>query len=174
MNTQKDTLKSLEEALRLSPDNIPLQLLYIDNLILLKIFDKAEEELNKLIKSDIENQEYRFRLANLYYSNNEISKGIVLIESLVKEGKASTDITLLYIKLLISENEIEEAASVFNKLRKTSPDVRDASSGGGTKIIRSNLPGRLKAGSRCQGAFVAARIKTPSFELLRPSISIKN
>src|SRR5581483_5663789 len=42
------------------------------------------------------------------------------------------------------------------------------------KTIRSNRPGRRKALSMCQGALVAARISTPSFDPSTPSSSLRN
>ena len=52
--------------------------------------------------------------------------------------------------------------------------VPPAISGGGTNTIRSKRPGRRNAMSRCQGAFVAARISTPSFDKFTPSSSERN
>ena len=55
------------------------------------------------------------------------------------------------------------------------PDrVAVLASGGGTNSRRSKRPGRRNAASRCHGAFVAARIRMPSFDCSSPSISARN
>jgi transitional endoplasmic reticulum ATPase len=121
------TLKSLREALQLSPDNLPLRSLYIENLLKAGQNEEARDELKGLVKKQPENTHFRFLLAGIYLQRLETTKGIVLIEDLVKSGKAPNEVTQLYIKLHIEEKRYDIAAKVYRELLLNSPACRDES-----------------------------------------------
>ncbi len=119
------TLKSLREALRVSPDNLPLRTLYVDNLLKAGKTCEAKKELEKLVINHPENTQFRFQLAGIYYQRLEISRGIVLIEDLVKSGNASNEIIKLYVKLLIEEKKGDAAAETYRRMVLDNPSARD-------------------------------------------------
>ncbi len=120
-------LKSLQEAVALSPENIPLREIYVDNLIKAGKTSTAMEELKGLVQKQPENTHFRFLLAQIYFQRLETSKGIVLIEGLVNSGHASPEIITLYIKLLNEEKRFNQAARVFTEYKTENPSFQDDS-----------------------------------------------
>lgn len=110
------TIESLRQALVVSPDNLPLRNLYVDNLVKSGMTDEALSELISLLRKYPENEHYRLLLAGIYYRRFEISKGIVIVEEFVKNGKASYDMVKLYINLLIKEDRPDVAAKMYREL----------------------------------------------------------
>ncbi len=129
-------LNALRDALRVSPDNIPLRSLYVENLLKLGRTDEAMEELKSLVKANPANAGFRFQLARIYFQRLETSKAMVLIEDLATSGNAPTDILILYIRLLVEEKRFDLAASAYRGLRARFPAVRD-------EDIEARLKGRL-------------------------------
>jgi transitional endoplasmic reticulum ATPase len=89
--------------------------------------DEAMEELKNLVKSHPENTQFRFFLARIYLQRLETSKGIVLIDELVKSGNAPIEVILIYIKLLMEEKSLDKAAEAYHNLILRSPACRDES-----------------------------------------------
>jgi tetratricopeptide (TPR) repeat protein len=119
------TLKSLQEAIHYSPDNLPLRTLYVDKLIRAGKSEDAMEELKGLVKLYPDNIQFRFLLSKIYLQRLEPSKGIVLIEGLVGSGRASAETTHLYIQLLIEGKMFYLAAAVYRDMIIRSPACRD-------------------------------------------------
>lgn len=118
-------LKALRDALQVSPENVPLRTLYVENLLKLGNVDEAMGELKALVKSHPENSNFRYLLAGIYFQRLETSKAMVLIEDIVASKDASKDILLLYVKILVEERKFGVAASAYRELRAKFPAARD-------------------------------------------------
>jgi SpoVK/Ycf46/Vps4 family AAA+-type ATPase len=118
-------LKAFEEALRVSPDNLPLRSLYVDSLIKAGRATEAMEGLKILISHQPQNPDHKLKLAQIYYQRLETGKAIVLIEDLVKSGNASDDIVTLYIALLLEEKNYAAAADVYQEMVSKTPSLRN-------------------------------------------------
>ena len=86
------TINSLREALRICPDNVPLRGLYAENLLKAGKIEEARDELEILIKSDPQDTHFRILLAQICLERLETSKGIVLIEDMVRAGNAPDEV----------------------------------------------------------------------------------
>jgi transitional endoplasmic reticulum ATPase len=118
-------VEALKEALRISPDNIPLRKIYVDNLLKAGREDDALEELKTLLKAEPGNLEFKYLMAVVYYHRLEITKAIVLIEDIVKTPEPREDFIVLYLKLLIEEKSWNKASKIYAVLKERNPGFYD-------------------------------------------------
>ncbi|MEL7001825.1 MAG: tetratricopeptide repeat protein, partial [Bacteroidota bacterium] len=78
----ENTIKSLREALSLSPDNAPLRLHLAETLIHMNQLDEAEKEFQTILSKE-DNAKAKFGLARVYYSKEQYSTCNVILEELI-------------------------------------------------------------------------------------------
>jgi transitional endoplasmic reticulum ATPase len=134
----ENVLRSLKEAVSISPDNIPLRMIYVDNLLKAGKTNESVDELRYLVQKQPDNARFRFQLAQVYLQRLETSKGIVLIEELVNSGTASHETVDLYIKLLNEEKRFEQAARIYQDYRIKDPSYQNETIENQLKAILDN------------------------------------
>jgi transitional endoplasmic reticulum ATPase len=118
------TIESLREALKHSPDNVPLRLMLADNLLLLNRFDEAEQEYSTVIKSSGD-PKATIGLAKVFYKKGNYSACNVVLESLIEKDPKQIDALVLYARGLIKENELSKAISIYQRVLVLSPEFTD-------------------------------------------------
>ena len=97
-------LESLLEALKLSPNNIPLKfqvaLLYLKNMQ----YVEAEKHLLDIINLDSSHLDAKFELANCFYKQDKISATEILLEELIERDSQVRFLELLCYCQLKHEN----------------------------------------------------------------------
>ena len=78
-------LDSLREALALSPQNIPLLLLFGQTCLDELNFDQARAAFDRVLRHDPANAEAKLGIAAALYLSGNISEAVVRTEALVKE-----------------------------------------------------------------------------------------
>lgn len=117
-------IESLREALALSPDNIPLQLMLADALLQANRLDEAEKEFLGVLRKQ-SNNKARLGLADVYFRTANYSASNVLLEEALEEEPDNADLLLLHAKALMMEQNIQQAIEVYKKLLRIAPHKND-------------------------------------------------
>lgn len=119
-----NTIESLREALKFSPDNIPLRLHLAQTLLSLSKFDEAETEFQQILAQE-NNEKAKFGLATIYYNRGEYSTCNVILEELIKSDTTDVGILVLYTRALLKENEISQAIEAYQRVLAIIPNFED-------------------------------------------------
>ena len=119
-----NTIESLREALKVSPNNIPLKLHLANILVHAERLDEAEKEFSELITLT-DDAESKTGLANVFYLKGEYSKCNVILETLIHNENNDFDTLILYAKALIKEKSLEKAKEVYALALSQNPGFRD-------------------------------------------------
>src|SRR5688500_2470760 len=98
-----NTIDSLREALKHSPDNIPLRLLLADTLVTLSRLEEAETEYSTLLKITNDNKA-KVGLAKVFFMKGSYSACNVILEEVIDNGTSDISVFTLYAKGLVKEN----------------------------------------------------------------------
>lgn len=122
MNDQ--TIESLREALKHSPDNIPLRQILADALLTLNKLDEAEIEFTKLVKLT---NDYRAKvgLAKVFYKKASYSACNVILEEVIEKGSIDIEVFTLYAKGLFKENSVAKAIDAYKRALEINPEYFD-------------------------------------------------
>ncbi len=119
-----DHIKSLREALKLSPQNIPLKQLLADLLLELNRLDEAETEYLSILRNN-PTQDAKTGLASVYFKKGKFSASIVILEELIQSGISNSQAHLLYAKSLFEENQISQSIIAYKKALELDPSSYD-------------------------------------------------
>ncbi len=119
-----NSIESLREALKVSPNNIPLKLHLANILVHAERLDEAEKEFSELITLT-DDAESKTGLANVFYLKGEYSKCNVILETLIHNENNDFDTLILYAKALIKEKSLEKAKEVYALALSQNPGFRD-------------------------------------------------
>lgn len=119
-----NTINSLREALKFSPNNIPLKLHLAETLLEQYMLDEAATEFQELLELE-DNQTAQEGLAKVFFLQKQFSKCNVIIEGLLESGDVSFDTLIIYSKALLKENEIEQALEVYKTAIDRNPSYQD-------------------------------------------------
>lgn len=125
MATGDETLRALREALRLSPENIPLRQLIADTLLRQGRFEEAETEYREALSLSPQNQQLKIGLARAFYEQGKNSAALVVIEDLIQNPGPPAHAYLLHARLLLRVGEVDQAAREYRKAVNVDPSVAD-------------------------------------------------
>ncbi len=120
-----DSITNLREALKFSPDNIPLKQLLAETLLAANRLEEAEVEYSGLLKLSPD-KKYKAGLAKTFFLKGEFSKCNVILEEIIDNGQADFDIYLLHAKALVKENSFVRAIDSYKKALAINPKFLDA------------------------------------------------
>ncbi len=120
----ENTIQGIREALKHSPDNIPLRMLLAENLLALNRLEEAEAEYTTILKtsSDLRAKQ---GLAKVYFRKGNYSACNVILEEVIDEGNSDIDLFVLYAKALLKENSISKARDIYSKVLSIDPNYTD-------------------------------------------------
>ncbi len=81
---EHEEVKSLREALRLSPNNIPLRQHLADTLLKCGLAEQAEKEYRYALTLAPDNPHLKLGLARAFFQQGKNSHALVIVEDLVK------------------------------------------------------------------------------------------
>lgn len=119
-----DSIKNLREALRFSPENIPLRLHLAETLLSCHELAEAQTEYETILKQSDEPRA-KFGLARVFFLQNELSKCNVILEELLESFPRNQEYLLLYVKALTREEAIDQAIDYYQQLLELDPDFQD-------------------------------------------------
>jgi transitional endoplasmic reticulum ATPase len=119
-----NSINNLREALKVSPNNIPLKQHLAEMLLKSNRLDEAETEYAELVKisGDIKS---KLGLANTFYLKSAFSKCNVILETMIDEDCKDIDVMILYTRALMKERAISKAIDMYKKVLKADPTFQD-------------------------------------------------
>src|ERR1044072_3100876 len=119
-----ESINSLREALKFSPDNIPLRQHLADVLLKANRLDEAETEYAELARMSNTHQ-HKTALARVFFLKGEYSKCNVILEAVIEQHPGDIDAMLLHAKALLKEHDTAGAIEVYTKLLDHNPLFKD-------------------------------------------------
>lgn len=119
-----NTIESLREALKHSPDNAPLRQLLADTLLTLNKLDEAETEFSTLLKIS-NNHKAKLGLATVFFKKRSYSTCNVILEEIIEQGTSEISVYTLYAKGLLKEHSIPKAIEAYKKALEIDPKYFD-------------------------------------------------
>lgn len=120
----ESTINGLRDALKHSPDNLPLRQLLAENLLAMNRLEEAETEYTTLLKRN-NNTKARIGLAQVFFKKGSFSACNLILEGLMEEGRQDLEILTLYAKGLLKENAIAKAMETYRKVLALHPGFSD-------------------------------------------------
>ncbi len=131
-------LESLLEALKFSPNNIPLKLQVAKLYAQMGDFENCEKHLYEIIDLDATDKEAKYELANCFYKQGKIPAAEVLLEEIVRN---SNDIK--YIELLcycqLNQGNYLEAQESYKDILTINPSYTNEDFDRKLKVPSSNV-----------------------------------
>lgn len=119
-----DKIKNLKEALKHSPNNIPLKLYLAAAYFELNALEEAEKEYIEIL--GIENQpKAKYGLAEIYYKKEDYSTCNVILEEILDQEPEQFDYLLLYTRALVKEKDYAKALEIYKKIHQINPNFVD-------------------------------------------------
>lgn len=119
-----NTIDSLREALKHSPDNTPLRMLLADTLLTLNRLEEAEAEYSMLLKLTRDNKA-KIGLAKVFFKKGSYSACNVILEEVIDRGTSDINVFTLYAKGLLKENSIAKAIETYKQALVLDPNYFD-------------------------------------------------
>jgi SpoVK/Ycf46/Vps4 family AAA+-type ATPase len=118
-----ESIKSLLEAVQYSPDNVPLRLHLAELMLQEKMYAEASEQFSQTLQRSYGNTKAQLGLAACYYNLRKYSAAVVVYEQL--KDQMPVDAMLLYVRCLIKENSLQQAAGLYQRILVQMPGFKD-------------------------------------------------
>lgn len=118
------SINNLREALKFSPDNIPLRLHLAESLLALNRLEEAEVEYSLLLDITKDNKP-KIGMATIFYKRGEYSTCNVILEEIIDAGKQDLETLILHTRALLKENAVSKAIDVYKKALALNPGFQD-------------------------------------------------
>ncbi|MGB5983440.1 MAG: AAA family ATPase [Nonlabens sp.] len=120
----ENAIKSLRDALEISPDNIPLRLHLAQTLQQSQKLEEAQDEYEIVLQYQ-QSVAAQQGLAIIAYKLGNHSKAIVILESLIENGNEDLDTHLFYTRALLKSGDQGQSLEAYKKLLDLYPDFSD-------------------------------------------------
>jgi len=118
---------SLREAVRVSPDNVPLLLLFAEACVSELLPDEAVEAFQKAVALDPQHVEARLGLAKALHQAGKTSEAVVRVEALLFEVPTHAGAWLCLSRFLMAEGQRDQARESYEKSLKLPGGKQDVS-----------------------------------------------
>jgi ATP-dependent 26S proteasome regulatory subunit len=161
-----DPLQPLREALKLSPDNLPLRQHLADSLAGLSRYAEAEQEYRQALARDPDHAGLKVGLARVYFRQGKDGPALVIVEDLLKRPDTPAAVYLLHARLLYRASEVQRAVHQYRTAVDADPAVADADFAGllGIGAASENsevVDGRVRAASDDVGEGANVPVERP-------------
>jgi AAA+ superfamily predicted ATPase len=119
----QEMISSLQEALNVSPDNIPLRLHLADVLLNEKMYPEAVRQYKEVLGRNYGNNKARQGLAEAYYHEKKYSAAIIIFEELQDQLDLHGLVT--FVRCLIKERSFEAATEMYHRVLIMNPSFKD-------------------------------------------------
>ena len=120
----ENAINSLREALKISPNNIPLKQHLAEILLKLNRLEEAEQEYAELVQMNGSHTS-KLGLAKVFFLREEYSKCNVILEELIEEDNADFEGLILYAKALLREQSVSKALEIYQQALSLNPSFQD-------------------------------------------------
>ncbi len=116
-------LDALREALAVSPQNVPLLLLFGQACLDELDFQEAREAFDRILQSDPTHDEAKLGIARVLYLSGNTSEAVVRAETLIKADPGFADAWMLLSRLALAEGDRSLAEEYYQKAVKLNPNL---------------------------------------------------
>lgn len=120
-----DALQPLMDAVRQSPDNLPLRKYLCSELLKAGRWTEAEVELKDALKLSPSDAELKMGLAMAFCEQKKTSVGLVIIEELISQPAPPPRTWLIYAKLLHQAGQAAQAKDAYEKAILIDANLKD-------------------------------------------------
>jgi AAA+ superfamily predicted ATPase len=145
------SLDALREAARLSPDNIPLQMLFAHGCLEQVLPDDARAAFDRVLAQDPRHFEARLGIARVLYLTGRNSEAAVRLEDLLTERPADAAARRLLARVLLAEGNREGAREAYERSldeQGATPDPELEADLGAPRAPRAPAPRPVSLDSR--------------------------
>lgn len=115
MPSGDDTVSALRQALRVSPNNLPLRQHLAATLLSLGRNTEAEDEYRQALALAPRDLRIKLGLATAFYRQEKNSPALVIVEELLKLADTPPETYLLHVRLLLRTGDVEYAVRQYRK-----------------------------------------------------------
>jgi transitional endoplasmic reticulum ATPase len=125
-NESFDPTAALREAVRVSPNNVPLRQHFAETLLTQGKAGEAEKEFREALSMAPNSAALKLGLARAFLAQDKNSHALALIEDIVKEPQAPPRAFILHARLLLGVGEAQQAVYQYRRGIEADPSVADA------------------------------------------------
>ncbi|WP_435016518.1 AAA family ATPase [Tundrisphaera sp. TA3] len=118
-------IETLREALRLSPENIPLRRHLAESLLGQGRADLAEVEFREALALAPDDASLKVGLAGAFIQQGKHNLAVVLLEDVIRRFDAPPRAFVLYARMLFRAGDVEEAVAQYRRGVEADPTVAD-------------------------------------------------
>lgn len=122
-----ENIKALQEAVALSPRNVPLRRHLADTLLKAGRNEDAEAQYREAMALAPDDMTVKCGLARTFYRNGKHREAMVLVEGFCRKEGAPAEALLLYSRLLLQERNVSQAISAYRSAVGKEQALRDES-----------------------------------------------
>lgn len=150
MPPEDETIRSLRQALAVSPENVPLRVCLAQALAARGWQAEAEREYREALAREPNNASIKLGLAQIYCQQGKDSQALVIVEDLVSKRDAPPSALVLYARLLLRGGDVRGAVAQYKLALEHDPDAADEELGrelgvGGDAQDAEVFEGRVRA-----------------------------
>ncbi|NLF09704.1 MAG: AAA family ATPase [Pirellulaceae bacterium] len=164
-----EAVKTIREALALSPDNVPLRRHLAAMLAESGKLEEAESEYRRALGLAPDNLDLKVALADVYYRQEKYSQSLVILEDVASQPSTSGKAHILYARVLFRRGSIADAVAQYKLGIEIDPDSADGILAEQLGVVSEEKAGEVFDGrvrQAWQGDSAA-----PDIDLERPKIS---
>jgi transitional endoplasmic reticulum ATPase len=147
-NESFDPTAALREAVRVSPNNIPLRQHFAETLLAQGRAPDAEKEFREALSMAPNSAALKLGLARAFLAQKKNSHALALIEDIVKQPQAPPRAFILHARLLLDLGETQQAVYQYRNGIEADPSVADTA-----------LAERLGIGNEEESEVVEGRVR---------------
>jgi len=126
MASGDQAIQALREALRISPDNLPLRQHLAESLLGMGRPDEAEQVFREALASAPDNSRLKTGLAQAFYQQGKNTHCLVLVEDVLKQPDAPAIAAMLHARLLLRAGELDEARAKYRLAVEADASLSDS------------------------------------------------
>lgn len=120
-----DAIAPLREAVRFSPDNVPLRLHLAGLLLRTGRPGEAETEYREVLRLAPDHVDAKLGLSDAFFQNGKTGEALVVIESLLNQSGAPPKAFLLHARILAATGARDRAANAYRRAVEFDPSLSD-------------------------------------------------
>lgn len=124
MSAPDDTLRALQDAIRVSPDNVPLRRHFAETLMRSGRLADAEVAWREAAELAPGDEDVKFGLASTFFAQGKTSQALVLLEVLV-DGGALGAVEILLARALLRDDDDARARDTYIAAVRRDPALAD-------------------------------------------------
>lgn len=157
---------ALREALKHSPDNVPLREHLAKSLAGMGRYQEAEQEFREALSLAPQSASLKVGLASAYYQQDKNSQALVILEDLAKKSGCPAEALVLYARLLLRASDVRGAVAQYKLALEVDPDAADLELGNrlgvSPQAAESDVfEGRVRESWQEQGSDAPAELERP-------------